>query len=236
MSFASHWPNLVSSIVLLAPGGVLRSLPQDYVDVLQAIRWIGVDYLPPWWKRRKIGKTLGLDLGGTAKVKDGKAELDNAVPEAVARKLEQKDVGKEYEFGKEAEEFKFDVPTAVQRQFDYHQGFVDSFISTISTRPVQNRHDEWRRVLRSITGDPTLGNEGPNHLQDSKLLLILGSDDDVVLMDETEADVTKLFEELGVRKEEVNRYLVIKEVEGGHGFPVVRWREILRDICEVWQL
>ena len=236
MSFASHSPNLVSSIVLLAPGGILRLLPPDYPDIIQAVRWIGVDNLPAWWKRRKIRKTLGLDLDETGNVKAGRAELDDAVPGDMARELEQKDIGREYEFGKEAEEFTFDVSTTVRQQFDHHGGFVDSFISTIGTGPTQNKHDEWKKVLRSIIGGPALGTEGPNRLRDSKLLLILGSDDDVVLKDETEADVRKMFEELGIREEEMNRYLVVKEVEGGHGFPVPRWREILRNICEVWQL
>lgn len=56
MAFAADFYNLVNSIVLLAPGGIIRRLPAEYESFFFRYPFL----LPSSYLRKLVGKTLGL--------------------------------------------------------------------------------------------------------------------------------------------------------------------------------
>ena len=58
MKFVAHFPYLVHSIVLLAPAGILRQMPQDYDSLPVRFPFA----FPSSYLRRFVGKILGADL------------------------------------------------------------------------------------------------------------------------------------------------------------------------------
>lgn len=60
MSFAAYFPCLVNSIVLLAPGGILRYLPQGYETPF--FRYPRL--VPPSYLRKLVGHILGVKMSG----------------------------------------------------------------------------------------------------------------------------------------------------------------------------
>lgn len=73
MSFASHFPYLINSIVLLAPGGLIKELPEGYTSTLFRYR----RYVPSRLLRDLVAKILGTTLSPSP------LPLENATPVSV---------------------------------------------------------------------------------------------------------------------------------------------------------
>ena len=101
------------------------------------------------------------------------------------------------------------VASVVNWQVAAHRGFVRSFVSSIRFGPVKEQGERWRK-LRG---------------RESKVLIIAGKSDSVIVAEELREDA---FEALG--KEGV----VWREVDGGHEFPITEWEEVVGIICEAW--
>ena len=209
MSFASHFPNLVDSIVLLAPGGILRDLPPAYKNPC----FYYPQLVPQWYLRRLVGSLLGVASSpallqtGT----DNEINNDQVLPE-ILEKPKTIDAGH------------LDVAAIVQWQFDHHQGFVHSFTNTIKQRIFMNQHQEWKRVCKIVKGDI----EGRSKLANSKILAIFGEDDDIVKETDVAEDLSAMLD----RRD----HLVVKSVPGGHGFPIPNAGEVIGQISEFWGL
>ena len=162
MSFASHFPNLIDSIILLAPVGLLRSLPGDYSSFsLHHHEWTPFSYL-----RRVVASVVGVNPQKQASSTAGsskRASSDNP-----------------------------DLPALWQWQFDAHEGFVYSFADTIQNGPQLNQQSEWRKLCKIISGSDTDPSTLHCKLRNSRVLLICGESDTVIKADETMAEMSKL--------------------------------------------
>ena len=212
MSFAAHFPSLVNSIILLAPGGILRSLPIDYETTF--FRYPGL--VPSTYLRRLVGKVLNVDRGSSqypwAKAKS-----------TFLNQTEVKTTGE----SKPLEAPAVDVPAVVQWQFDYHQGFIHSFVNTIQHGPLQHQHAEWKKVCESIKrGTP--GSSLPCRIQNSKILVIFGDADAVVVGKEVSEDLGQM---LGGAE-----HVEFHTVPGSHSFPVPSCEEVVKHISDFWKL
>ncbi|KAL8828314.1 MAG: hypothetical protein Q9191_002654 [Dirinaria sp. TL-2023a] len=70
ISFAAHYPYLINSIILLAPGGILRSLPTEYLNTL--FRY------PSWVPSAYLKYAVGELLGVNSRTKDTAPEVPKA--------------------------------------------------------------------------------------------------------------------------------------------------------------
>ena len=200
MSFAAHFPQLVNSIILLAPAGILRSMPDDYENTF--IRFPSL--VPASYLRRIVGKILGVAL---------------VIPP----------VKSELEVSHSRKSFYPDVPAIVQWQFDFHKGFLYSFVNTIKYGPIMHQQPDWIKTCSMIRGEiQEAGSAPPSKLHNSKLLVIFGDADGVVVAKEVSEDLETL---LGGKE-----HLVVKMVPGGHGFPVPSSEQIIQYISEFWNL
>ena len=213
IKFAADFPYLVNSIVLLAPGGLIRRLPDDYETVFSC----NPALLPDFYARKLVGKALGLTgLPTRMEGSDGHGKSQAAFE----RTREAKMMGVEV----------LDIAGMVQWQFDNHKGFVYSFVNTLQNVPIQNQHSDWKRVCNVIRGDTacTPSSSHASKLFGSKILVILGDADNIVPADEFTAD---LLEMLGD-----GDHVEFKIVAGGHGFPVQRCDEVAKYISDFWRL
>ena len=213
MSFAAHFPHLVNSIVLLAPAGILRRIPEDYESLVFRYPL----FKSPKYLQQTVGKVLGVTVSNEARsIKDDLGEDVNQLEE----------VKKDFAIGKQT----FDVPRIVQWQFDHHKGFCYSFANTIKCRFMMNQESDWSRVCDIIKGKewPSSKFCQGSKLSNSKLLAVFGESDGVVVANGVLEDLMQL---LGGTE-----HIMFEVVPGGHGFPAPSCDEVVRHICRFWNI
>ncbi|MCJ1326140.1 hypothetical protein MMC10_002804 [Thelotrema lepadinum] len=164
MSFASQFPNMIDSIILLAPVGFIRAMPGGY-----ASRYIRYHQ----WMPRSI---LHNHIASVVGVSPTKQAISTS--ESPSNKRVSPDNP--------------DLPALWQWQLDTHEGFVHSFADTVQNGPIQHQHDEWKRVSDIIcdrTSDPATAN---CKLRNSQILTIFGENDGVIIPGDTTEDMSKL--------------------------------------------
>ena len=204
MAFAADFPYLISTIILLAPAGIIRRLPAEYRSVF--FRFYSL--IPFFYMRRIVGKILGVKTSHSPTPKQNQIAPEiPPLPQGMEKGL-------------------LDVPGIAQWQFDNHKGFVHSFISTIRYGPIQNQHSNWRRVCNVVKGDTT---QSPPSSHNSKLfgrkiLVIFGKTDSIVRAEEVSADLLKIIDD--------PNHVDFVVVAGDHGFPVPRCDEVAKHISD----
>jgi len=213
MSFIAHFPYLINSIILLAPVGILRYLPAEYKHpYFRYSRLVPFKYL-----KRLVGQLLGVSLSSSGIDHTSYNDDDQTGPEIVQE-------------AKTIEKGVLDVPAIVQWQFDNHKGFVHSFIDKIKHGPLMHQHSDWKKACNFIKGDKlqTTPSSQSSKLFNSKILVIFGDDDSVVVEKEVSED---LLEMIGGPE-----HVDFKTVPGGHGFPVSSSDEVIELIADFWGL
>lgn len=162
ISFAAHYPYLVNSIVLLAPAGILRCMPDEYESVF--FRYSS--FVPSRYLKRLIGTLLGDSNNAHILQYDdaGSGRLD--APNELA--TEQKE--------------NLDIPAIVQWQFDFHKGFCHSFVDTIAYGPIMHQQSDWKKFGDVVHGEAPSSSPGcrPSRLRNKKVLIVFGDSDAVV--------------------------------------------------------
>ena len=209
MAFAAHFPYLVNSIILLAPGGILRYKPKVYNSI--AFRYPSI--VPLRYLRKLIGRYLGVYLHDRPYSRTADSNSNSMQEESTASATELGNL---------------DVPAIVRWQFEKHQGFLHGFLSTSQHGPITHQHHDWSRVCGIVNGDSKGISDRPSKLYDSRFLVIFGESDDIVKVTETSEELYRL---LGGRK-----HVEIKSVPGSHGFPYPFSRETGEHICDFWEL
>lgn len=119
------------------------------------------------------------------------------------------------------------VADAVNWQLHSHAGFLPAFISSIQHAPISNQHAHWRKIgsrLDRQRNSPTTENQRLG-LREGKVLLILGTTDDVVFSGEVSQDAKEVLGEDSVD---------IKFLEGGHDLPVAATHAVTETILAFW--
>ena len=206
MSFAARFPYLITSIVLLAPGGILRYVPNEYETLFFRYPFL----VPSRFLRRLVAKTLGLSLTGEPTKVNNFEWNGGTGPEIPLETL--------------------DVAAAVQWQFDNHQGFTQSFINTSQNGPIMRQQSDWIKICNVIkeedSGSPS--SSEPSKLCNSKMLVVFGDADDIVVAQDVSEDLIRMF---GGQE-----HVKFKTVSDGHGFPVTCCEEVIGLISDFWKL
>ena len=209
MSFAAGFPNLVNSIVLLGPAGLLRRLPDDYVAFPMRYPYA----MPSRYLRKFVGKVLGVKPS---------AKTQPSQSYAATWKVDTASVSQT------AEVQTFDMAAIAQWQYDYHKGFVQSFVDTIQQRLAQHQHRTWKRVCDTIRGESLKANSLHSDLHNGKILVIFGESDDIVPAKEVSTDLQQLLQG--------EDHLEIRMVLGNHGFLSSSSTEVVSHIRSFWGL
>ena len=164
MSFASYFPNMIESIILLAPAGFIRAMPGGYSSCyLRYHQWT-----PHFILHNHVASVVG--------VSPTKQAISTSESSASKRVTSDN----------------LDLPALWQWQFDTHEGFIHSFADTVQNGPIQHQHDEWKRVSDIICGRDSDSTTANCKLRNSQILAIFGDSDGVIIPGETTEDLSKL--------------------------------------------
>lgn len=224
---ASYFPQLVRSLVLITPGGLLRP---TRISASSKVLYSGL--LPDWlvhhwvgWKLRAGGSQTNLPKT-KAIHKDGKIDVTDAVVE----ELPADDAG----HAKDSESPLFDdrpevsSATAVAWQIRAHPGFIPSFVSSLRYGPVHDGFERWRTIgkrcdTRRSSGESAQGKS--KGLDENKVLIILGLQDVVIPSEEIANDATTA---LGKDNVQVVR------LQGGHDVPIMNSDGCVQAMANFW--
>ena len=232
-TFTSYFPEMVESLILVAPGGLLRpsrisrSSKLLYGNLLPA-------FVVSYFVRRRLKDSSGphpSGVGGKPKTQDSHKQKDSATGPTDAAESEipshpanAADSTAPIFPGRP----QLSIANAVAWQTDAHPGFLPSFISSIKYAPVSYEHHRWRLIGERCTArrasSSSKAEELPG-LDEDKVLIIFGAQDPVIIADETEEDATAA---LGKDNLQAVR------IEGGHDVPVVNSRGCVDAIMEFW--
>lgn len=213
MSFTADFHYLVNSIILLAPAGILRRMPDGYENVFFHLSSV----VPSNYLRTLVGKLLGVNLSTPSIALKGRQVEDDTDPK----------IPKDSE---RVRQDTLDVSAIVQWQFDHHKGFVHSFINTIIYGPIMHQQSDWKRTSDVIKGVDVTGpmSSRRSKLHNSKILVIFGDADGIVAEKDVSEDIGQLLGSPG--------HVEFKTVPGGHGFPVPSCDEVVKHICNFWNI
>jgi pimeloyl-ACP methyl ester carboxylesterase len=120
------------------------------------------------------------------------------------------------------------VTSAVQWQIRHHKGFVPAFISAIRNAPITNQHESWSRIGNRLSAQKANSADQQamhNGLWRSKVLLILGKTDPIVIPKEVEADATEC-----IGKGNLETVII----DGGHDIPTSDAKAVAKAILRFW--
>jgi pimeloyl-ACP methyl ester carboxylesterase len=210
MDFASYFPQLISSIVLIGPGGLYQKLPSEYKSL--PVRY------PNLFPRSYIKKVIRRLLNGpptsiehqSRKFMSKSATLDpSQAPEA------------------NKEQNTLNIEGIVNWEIDHHHGFVHSITSALRYGPAVRQHSSWKEVKSYVEGKCSLPEETQNRLQGQKILILLGKQDTVLPI---RTFISNVEAALGAETIE------IVEFSGEHTFPIVQPEGVASAILRFWKM
>jgi pimeloyl-ACP methyl ester carboxylesterase len=219
-AFTSFFPELVESLVLLAPGGLMRPS-----RISRSSRLLYGNLLPAfvvnYYVRRRLRGSSGVHpaVGGKAKATTPVEVAESEVPAHPANAQDST-----------APIFpdrpRLSIANAVAWETDAHPGFLASFISSIKYAPISFEHERWRQIGRRCEARRVSSNaDKVPGLDEDKVLIIFGKQDPVVIADEVGEDATAA---LGTENVKVLR------LDGAHDVPVVNSRGCVDAMVEFW--
>jgi len=228
MAFASYFPALVTDIVLLAPGGLLRPTASTWQTRLIFSGWLP-DALTSWLVGRRLKFAPNVKTTDDDNPASGEAGVG-------------KSGGAPMAFGKPV-----DAAGIVSWQLENHRGFLPAFISSMRFAPLKGGHAQWEAVGRMldqaraqqegsvVNVESTAGHEDEKEGQGSdttglklkcgKILMVVGKEDTVIRSYEHVPDAMVCLGELN---------LEVLELEAGHEVPVTKSQEIVEWVWANW--
>ncbi|PSK34210.1 Serine hydrolase-like protein [Elsinoe australis] len=215
-SFTSYFPDLVESLVIIAPSGLLRAsrihwtsrliygglIPRSLVHFLVGRR-LGGGFTPAG-SHSKSGNpetTPGRVIEAEMPDEEEKRDHPALMPDSQASLFEDRPG--------------ISVADAVKWQLENHQGFLSAFVSSIQHAPISEQQGRWEVVKAN-----------KNKLRGGKVLMVLGSDDGVIVKDEVEQDARGVLGDDG---------LEVQLIEAGHDLPIVKPVEVVQHILTFWK-
>ncbi|KAF2632774.1 alpha/beta-hydrolase [Macroventuria anomochaeta] len=202
--FTSYFPTLIHSLILIAPGGLIR---RTHTTWKSRVLYSTSGILPESWVERLVARRLYTGPEEARSIEPEGDGVENAETKTTSRgdavyssshyALLQ---GTPYST----------VGAVVDWQIEQHEGFVKAFISSIRYAPVHGEHERWRILGRNIE-------EGKGGLK--KVFVVLGEMDPIIVKDEIMEDAR------GCLGNENVEFEVVKGA--GHEVAIERAGEIL---------
>lgn len=218
-AFTSLFPGLVSSLVTIAPSGLLR--PHHIARSSRIIYSEGIipESVLNFFVRRRLKTPLYPN-------KPKADEEKQSVTDSVAAETPNIESSPQTPLSKSHPDVT--IESAVSWQVDHHNGFVPAFMSSIRHGPITEQHDDWRIIGRRLTQQAAAGTKGLSEqgLEHGKVLIITGTYDVIIKKDEIVQDATAALE----------GNVEFKFVDAGHDAPIAKSQDVVRAISEFWNL
>lgn len=221
-SFTSYFPSLVSSLVLLAPAGLIR---QSRMTLMNKILY-NTGLINETILERMLGGRIRRGISSTTVGKPKEKPSIETAAEGAMPKEREKNVSAPPALSRIRP--KVTISGVIPWQIDNHAGFVKSFMSSIRYGPINGQHADWQRIAKRLAAQNASSEkryeiEG---LQNGKVLIIAGHKDVLIVEDELVEDATEVLGENNVRFE---------FVDAGHELPVSKSKEVLEFIFVFWE-
>lgn len=216
-SFASYFPQLLSSLVLLAPSGLLRDSQVSFQSRLLYSRGL----MPESVLGYLVGRRLRAGPLVTPKPKNEKLNAADALTEELPSEgaAEIQVLSREYPH--------VNIPSAVAWQVNNHAGFVHAFMSSMRYGPIlgQRQRGTWARLGEYLSAQNSLpsGNQGEKGLPSDKVHILCGNTDSIIVKDELVTDATAA----------LGGNAIFKFYEAGHEFPSTKYEDVA---AYIWKL
>ncbi|KAI4746682.1 putative alpha/beta hydrolase [Aureobasidium sp. EXF-12298] len=216
-SFTSYFPNLVESLVLIAPAGLMRST---------RIHWTSKFLYGGFLPRRLVEYLVWRRLGGIDASTSASQDDDDDGKVTATQAAEQETpshpaLTPDSSAQISARRPSVSIARVVAWQLHHHAGFVSSFVSSIQHAPISAQHDIWKRIAEYQNSSLP----STHRLLEGKVLLLLGKDDTVIIADEMCEDAQSA---LGPDA------LEICVLDGGHELPVTDAEVVAQTILDFW--
>lgn len=217
-SFASYFPQLLSSLVLLAPSGLLRDSQISFQT-----RFLYSQGLMP---EKVLGYLVGRRLrAGPLITPKPKSHDSVSASDALTEELPPSGAADVQILSRTYPDVS--VPSAVSWQVNTNHGFVHAFMSSMRFGPIlrQRQWETWSRLGKYLTKQKSLPieNQCDNGLPSDKVHVLCGINDAIIVKDEIVPDVTAALE----------RNVDFKFFDAGHEFPSTKYEEVAQHIWEV---
>ncbi|KAF2025624.1 alpha/beta-hydrolase [Setomelanomma holmii] len=216
--FTSYFPYQVCGLVLVAPGGLIRTKNITFKSkLLYQSSW-----LPEWMVHRMVANRLWT---GQLNVNTAEPEPE-AIENAETTTSKDADTRSDHEGGAAVfltsnkkllrHKPQSTVSNVVDWQVLHHKGFVPAFVSSIRYAPVHEQHERWAVIKENIEAG-----KGPL----KEVWLVLGETDPIIIKEELIEDATAVLGEDNLQ---------VRVVEGaGHEVAVERADEVVQVVGSV---
>ena len=222
MDFTSHFPALVSSLILLAPGGLVR--PHRFTLSNKLIYDSGLlsERLTEWIVTRRL-KSGALPI---APSKPTLPPIQEPASGEVPKTTEEIPLPLSQTYPDLAME------KILPWQLESNDGLLKAYISSMRHGPISNQQEVWERVGQRLNAHKLNASIGKTELEEGggleggKVLIVGGTSDGLVLPNELSEDAAQC---LGRDNFE------LKLVDAGHDLEITRAREIVDIISGFWK-
>ncbi|KAM0335596.1 hypothetical protein ACHAQA_000644 [Verticillium albo-atrum] len=211
-SFARYAPHTLRSLVLVAPGGLIR--PRHVSRTSRVLYSTGLlpEPLLRWLVRRRLQPPAAVDPDTVVDDAEGESDatggssFDHALLDPTRPDLR--------------------VSRVIGWQLATHPGFVSAYRSTIRWGPIYGQGEREWKPLRGILADRREGREEKG-LKGGRVCFIIGETDPVIVAGELEQDARQVLGEDAVE---------VRVVQGaGHEVIITRGREVAGLAVQYWQ-
>lgn len=206
--FTSYFPNQVRGLVLVAPGGLIRT---SHISMTSKMLYHS-SWMPEWMVRKLVASRLWTGARADDSVERAPATVEHAETTTTSKgESSSSAVYTSSNYILLPGSPSSTVSGIVDWQIENHPGFVPAFISTIRHGPIHEQHHRWEVIRENMTKKRSLLRE---------VWIVLGETDPIIVWDEIAEDAKTVLGEENVR---------IKTVEGaGHELAIERPDEIVR--------
>jgi len=216
-TFTSYFPDLVDSLILFAPAGLVR--PQHISRANRVLYSEGL--IPEVVLHRLIKQRLRRPLAAPPQKSGAAAEDDKKMDATDAVQAEAVPVNIESNSQAPLSKLRPHVTVAatVVHQLEHHPAFVAAFMSSIRYGPIRFQHDRWRMI-----GD-RLRRQNEEKGTHKKVLVVMGATDPIIIRHELEEDAR------AVLGPDVVEFAAL---DAGHEVPVTKSDQVVDCIMDFW--
>ena len=213
-TFTSYFPDMIDSLILFAPAGILRPYHISRTSHIIYSEGIIPESLLQRLVRRRLRTPMATPLKPTGKEDDKSV----SATEAVAAETTTPSLESNSRAVLSKSRPNVTVEQAVLFQLDNYPGFIHAFMSSIRHGPIRYQHDRWR-----IVGE-RLSQQNKRDGTNKKVMIVLGKNDPIIIEREVREDAEVLLQ----------GNVEFFTLEAGHEVPITRGREIGERIVEFW--
>ncbi|KAK2767574.1 hypothetical protein FQN54_003732 [Arachnomyces sp. PD_36] len=219
-SFTSYFPDLISSLILLAPAGLIRDSQISFKSRLL----YSPSILPERFLRFLVDRRLRagpLSKQRPSRPEDQKLDVETVVNAEVPQKEQIPGM-----VTLSTTHPNVTIGGSVSFQLHHHPGFVRAFMSSIRHAPIFGQYETWKRIGQRLSGqqDMSPSERQTAGLHNGKVLIIYGKHDTTILAEHLVEDASLYLE----------GNVVFRDLEAGHEFPVSNSHDVATFISDFW--